>query len=361
MKISSSNFPAMERSQLRDSKEIRKTNSGSKPKETGNTVAPLIDGPAIFASAKEMMKSAESTIQLEMYSLDRKEMLDLLCSEANKGINVQVMLDPSHERNPRYSDGFKKMKAKLKANGVEVLNFPTDKRWIDHVKLLIVDGKSALVGGMNWGEHSSFNHDADVKLEGPAVNYYRNFFNDGWKRSGGENILELPKAEKIPGATAEIAGACTNTGDHSIKSAVVKSIDKAKKSIHMETFILSDKDIVAGLLAAKHRGVEVKVLMDPTGVKNGASLNGQTFETLKDAGIEVKWYTVDTSVHQMLHAKWGVFDDQELLVGSANWSRNGLTKNREIGIHVKDENTTTAFEEQFQHDWVKRSSDKLPV
>ena len=141
----------------------------------------------------------------------------------------------------------------------------------------------------------------------------------------------------------------------------MKNINRAQKSIHMETFVLSDNEVIDGLLEAKKRGVEVKVLLDPTGVKGGGNLNGKTFDTLKDAGIEVKWYTVDKSVNQMLHAKWGVFDDQELLVGSANWSRNGLTKNREIGIHVKDENTTTAFEEQFQHDWVKRSSDKLPV
>jgi len=358
MKIDAINFPALKTGRKVD---FKKTAFAPEREETGNRVEPLIDGPAIFSSAAKMLKEAKSSIQVEMYTLDNRDMLNLLCSEAKKGISVQVLLDPNAARDPKTAQAFKKDTERLKASGVEVLKFPTGNKRLDHVKLLIVDGNSVLVGGMNWGSHSPVNHDADIKLEGPAVNYYRQFFNSGWKVSGGKNIPVLPGAEKIPGADAEVEGLCTDAKKvHTIKNAVADSIHRAQKSIHLEAFILSDKSTIAGLMEAKQRGVEVKVLLDVTGVVNRASPNEETFDLLKEAGIEVRWYTTDESVKQKMHAKWGVFDGEELIVGSANWSRKGLTRNREIGVRLQDPKTASAFETQFQHDWENRSTDITP-
>ena len=332
-----------------------------------NDVTPLIDGPAVFASAREMVKSAQSVIQLEMYDLGHNEMVDLLCHEAKQGITVQVLLDPKPGINPSHTAAKKATVHKLKSNGVEVMYFPLvkDKKihQIDHIKMLIVDGRSVLIGGMNWGVHSPVNHDADIKIEGQAVNYYRNVFNDGWKRSGGKMLTqEPPKAQPVPGKTGEIEGMGTEfKRANGIKRAVMRNIGKAQKSIHLECFVLSDREVIQGLMDAKQRGVEVKVLLDPTGVASNFSPNGKTFDALKEAGIEVKWYEVDSSKKQKLHAKWGVFDNEEMIIGSANWSFSGLQVNREIGAGVKDQPTVCAFDKQFAHDWENRATDKLPA
>ena len=370
MKISSHDSGAIQRNYPIDKKAIKKTDAVNHPSsgkpETGNRITPLIDGPAIFPIAKQMIKGAGSTIQLEMYSLGDKAMIDLLSAEAKKGIKVQVIFDPNTVRNKRgnLKQTHLDTLEKFKSAGVKSVYFPASKKpmQLDHIKLLIVDGSSVLMGGMNWGSTSTVNHDADIKLEGPAVEYYRAAFNDSWQRSGGKVLDNMPPAKKVPGATGEIQGITTELKrDNSIKSAVMKNINRAQKSIHMETFVLSDNEVIDGLLDAKKRGVEVKVLLDPTGVKGGGNLNGKTFDTLKNAGIEVKWYKVDKSVNQMLHAKWGVFDEEEMIIGSANWSYKGLQINREIGADLKDEPTVSAFEKQFAYDWENRASDQLPV
>ena len=330
--------------------------------QTGIAVTPYIDGPDIFKAAEKMIKSAKTSIQLEMFSLSHDHMIDLMCKESEKGVKVQVLIDP----NPGFNDEEIKEKQenlkKLKASGVEVVYFPVnkDRRQIDHIKMLLVDGQSALIGGMNWSNHSPVNHDADIKIEGPAVNYYRAVFDNGWRKSGGEPGPVLPRPEKIPGADAELHGVSTEmfrfTG---IKQAVIKNIENAQKSIHMEAFILTDKDILKGLKNAKQRGLDVKVILDPTLICTEFSINDKIAEELKDAGVEVKWYKVDDSIGQKLHAKWGLFDGEQLTIGSANMTFKGLYINREIGADVNDKKTGSVFEKQFHHDWEHASTDEI--
>jgi phosphatidylserine/phosphatidylglycerophosphate/cardiolipin synthase-like enzyme len=142
---------------------------------------------------------------------------------------------------------------------------------------------------------------------------------------------------------------------------IMNNIEGAKESIHTEMFVLSDKNVINGLIDAHNRGVDVKVLLDPNGAgKGGWNPNGRTFDTLKEAGVPVKWYDVDTSVQEKLHAKWGVFDGKEVLNGSANWSYKGLHTNREIASDIVDEKVASVFEKVFEQDWNTKGLDKLP-
>jgi len=331
--------------------------------ETGTRITPMIDGETIFPEAKDMIENSKSLIQLEMYSLTHKEMVDLMCRKAKEGVTVQVITDPKPGTSPKEEAAKRSAVEKLTASGAEVHYYPTNqaKYQIDHVKLLLVDGQTALMGGMNWSGHSPVNHDADIKLEGPAVNYYRTIFAAGWKKVGGAPIPETPKPHRIPGGKAEVRGITTENYKYTgINDAVLFNINKAMKSIHIESFILSDRQVIKSLLAARERGVEIKAILDPTLVGTQFSSNDRTFTQLKKAGVDVKWYDVDTSQQQKLHAKWATFDGKEMIIGSANWTRQGLNINRELGADVKDRPTVKAFDKQFARDWKTRTADKLP-
>ena len=56
----------------------------------------------------------------------------------------------------------------LKNNNIDVVPYPRAAQQganLQHIKLLIVDSKKAILGGMNWGSHSAVNHDACIALE----------------------------------------------------------------------------------------------------------------------------------------------------------------------------------------------------
>jgi phosphatidylserine/phosphatidylglycerophosphate/cardiolipin synthase-like enzyme len=275
---------------------------------------------------------------------------------------VQVILDPSPGFDASKESEKKKALKELRAAGVKVLFYPTtgSRGQINHVKLLIVDGKQVLMGGMNWGTHSPYNHDLDLKIEGPAVNYYEDLFAQDWKISRGPKFDRPPKAEPLPDANTPIISATTNYFRSGIERTLHGHIDEAKKSIHVEMFVMSDDETIKKLIAAHKRGVDVKVLLDPNGVRNGWNPNGETFKKLKRAGVPVKWYNVNKESREKLHGKWAVFDGQVAMAGSSNWSFKGLNINREIASFAKDEATTSIMEKQFQLDWETRAVDRKP-
>lgn len=344
-----------------------------------NTVTPDIGGKDIFTSANEMIKSAKSSIKIEMYNWRNKKvdgkdgavgapgyeeqqnLLPLVVAAARRGVNVQVILDGSTTSSGNINNS--DMAKYLKKNGVKVLTYPADTVNIDHVKLMVIDGKDALIGGMNWSSNSPINHDADVRIKGPAAKEAEQIFDEDWAFSSGKSFSKPSKTEVPSGNIKFITTAPPEEdgGSSEIQKALLDNINRAKKSIHGEIYTFTDPDVIQAMKDAKARGVDVKIIFDPS----QAFVNQKAFDELSSAGIETRWYDADTSKRQLLHAKWGVFDDKELLIGSANWTHNGLTcedkadappgqkrlSNHEADVDIKDDATASIFEKQFQDDW----------
>ncbi|MCL5773230.1 MAG: phosphatidylserine/phosphatidylglycerophosphate/cardiolipin synthase family protein [Firmicutes bacterium] len=351
-----------------------------------NQVTPDIGGKDIFTSADDMIASAKSSIKLEMYNWrnkavdgkdgavgapgydEQQKLLPLIVDAAKRGVNVQVVLDGSATPSGNINNA--DMVAYLKKNGVQVLNYPANTVNIDHVKLLVIDGKDALIGGMNWSSNSPINHDADVRIDGPAAKNAEQIFDEDWAFSGGKATSNpTPPNNASSGNIKFITTAPPeeNGGSSAIDKVLVDDINGAKKSVHAEIYCFTDSDVIQAMKDAKARGVDVKVIFDPS----QARVNQKTYDDLASAGIGVKWYNSDMASHQLLHAKWGVFDNQELIIGSANWTGNGLTfddknpappvggqkriSNHEADVNINDSATASVFEQQFQNDWANNT------
>jgi phosphatidylserine/phosphatidylglycerophosphate/cardiolipin synthase-like enzyme len=69
---------------------------------------------------------------------------------------------------------------------------------------------------------------------------------------------------------------------------------------------------------------------------------------LRAAGVGVRWYPVPRGV--LLHAKIGLFDE-ELVLGSANWTLSGLGVNHELDMETEDPQAIAAYGSRFESDW----------
>ena len=90
--------------------------------------------------------------------------------------------------------------------------------------------------------------------------------------------------------------------------------------------MLTDTGIVHALEAAAARGVDVRILLDPSQPSSAPS-----YAALRGAGVDVRWYR---SQGELLHAKAIVADATAVLFGSANWSGGGFARNRELDIEL---------------------------
>jgi cardiolipin synthase A/B len=130
-------------------------------------------------------------------------------------------------------------------------------------------------------------------------------------------------------------------------SPIVNAIAEAKKTLRIKMFIFNEPLLLNSVIAAKLRGVHVKVMLNPSRT-NGNSLNEETRSALEDAGIEVK----DTSpAFKVTHEKSMVVDDNIAYVQSLNWSPRHFKETRDFCATTKHRSEVEEIIECFECDW----------
>lgn len=320
-------------------------------------LTPLIDAPAFVAVSLKTMRGARRSIDLEMFDLEYEDLVEELCDRARAGILVRVVLDPFIGVTPPQMLRKRRRVEQLRAAGARVEFYPTHDLHgapfkIDHVKLLIADGRVAVAGGTNWSQDVLVRHDFNVRLEGPAVARLERIFARDWALAAGRPLPPLEAPSYDPAAGLQIL--ITDADHREPLEAILTRIRAARTSIRTEQFLLDQKDVVAALIAAHRRGVDVRVIVDPNSFFFGG-VNIETEQTLLRAGVPVRTFHDPTGEETLLHAKMAVFDGRDVIVGSANWSRNALQVNHELALMFRDPAIAADFSATFDADWNGRS------
>jgi phosphatidylserine/phosphatidylglycerophosphate/cardiolipin synthase-like enzyme len=288
---------------------------------------------AIFQLVAGLIEGANRRVLVEMYELGRSEIVDSLAAARARGVAVRVITDPTVKASRDSAE-------RLDALGVAERAYPVDDglHQIDHVKLLIADDEAA-VGGMNWGRHSDRNHDYVLETRATAdVRRMVLVFDQDWALAGGH-----------PTPLAPLAGAVAQTWPGAeIRAMLERALSGARRRVLAEVYTLTDPTVVAALALAHRRGADVRVILDPN-----QEYNLHAHALLHAAGVNARWYPVPRGV--LLHAKVGLFDD-ELVLGSANWTLSGLGVNHELDIETRDPQAVAAYGSRFESDWVRSAA-----
>lgn len=108
---------------------------------------------------------------------------------------------------------------------------------------------------------------------------------------------------------------------HAINDGIIPEIRKAKNYIYISMFLISHYQLTQELINAKKRGVDVKLIVEA----NHAQQRYSKHEILRNYGVPVK---VENWPGKM-HAKLAVIDDENIIVGSTNWTKAGFEYNDE--------------------------------
>jgi len=284
----------------------------------------------IFTLVRDLIASAKQRVMVEMYELGRDDLVEALGAARAAGIEVRVIIDPTVKPSRAAA-------ARLRGLDVSVRAYQVDdnRHQIDHVKLLVADDDGA-VGGMNWGRHSDRNHDyvLETRIAAEVARLTR-IFDQDWVLAGG-HPSPLPM---FVGTVAQTAPG----GE--IRSMIEGALNGAMHVVLAEVYTLTDPALIAELVMAHDRGVEVRVVLDPN-----QAYNLHAFVVLRAGGVEVRWYPVPRGV--LLHAKIGLFD-AELVLGSANWTLSGLGVNHELDIETSDPRAVQQYAARFDADWAR--------
>jgi cardiolipin synthase A/B len=128
---------------------------------------------------------------------------------------------------------------------------------------------------------------------------------------------------------------------------IIDVINAAQKSLRIKMFIFTDPGLIAATLAAKERGVNVRVMINPAR-RDGEQENEATRALLEKAGVEVLDSNPEFGI---THEKSLVVDDETALVHSLNWDTKNLTATRDYVIVTNHKHEVEEVIAGFEADW----------
>ncbi len=321
------------------------------PRRYLGTIGPLIDGEAFFTSFVQALQDARESVSIRLYIFDNDDyavgIADLL-KRRSEDVRVRILIDglgtlgagqgapEGAASRPPFS-----ISRYLRTDShVQVREAPNTWLVSDHTKTLIIDDRLAYVGGMNIGhEYRHQWHDMMVGLTGPIVSRLQRDFDIAWAYAGlGGDLAYLHALGDEERAAAappdanyvEIRPLYTRTLDTQVLRAQVAAMRRAGKEIWIEQPYVSDDALVNELIAARARGVDVRMILPSSGdsrFMNNANL--LTARALVKSGVRVFVYPGMTHVKAALYDGWAC-------VGSANFDKLSLRINRETNVATSD-------------------------
>lgn len=128
---------------------------------------------------------------------------------------------------------------------------------------------------------------------------------------------------------------------------IISFLRSANSSIEAELYQFSHTPLADELIAAKNRGVAVRIILEPRLESNDQL---ETMNYLRENGVEARWATLKFG---RTHSKFAVVDGKKVLVGSTNWSWNAMFKNRESSVIIESTEIANDFSQIFESDWAK--------
>lgn len=132
--------------------------------------------------------------------------------------------------------------------------------------------------------------------------------------------------------------------DDGATQLVVKTIDEAKKSVHLAAYSFTSYPVAQALVRAHERGVDVAVVMDESNRHQRYS----ALPYLEKAGVPAR-----TNNHYVImHNKFIVIDGSTLELGSFNFTKAAEEKNAENILVIKNVPAIAAdYDKQWQRIW----------
>lgn len=321
----------------------------------GNSVELLVNGEQYYPRVFDAIRNAQREVILETFILfEDKVGLELHAAvreASQRGVKVDMMVDGfgSPDLSPEYIEG-------LLSAGVRLRVFDPSRRIFGqrvnyfrrmHRKIVVVDGATAFVGGINFAADQLLDfgamakQDYAVQLTGPIVREIHHFVlraiavgdrGPGWfrrrlKAAGDEDIAPQGGAEAI--FITRDNRRHTNDIERHYRAAIRSA---RKRIVIANAYFFPGYRLIKELRRAARRGVEVDLILqgepDMPIVKVAASM---LYHHLLHAGVRIHEY-----LDRPLHGKVALVDDQWSTVGSSNLDPLSLSLNLEANVIVRD-------------------------
>jgi phosphatidylserine/phosphatidylglycerophosphate/cardiolipin synthase-like enzyme len=134
---------------------------------------------------------------------------------------------------------------------------------------------------------------------------------------------------------------------------ILAALESASRTVRVKMFVFSDPSLLKAVIAARRRGVKVRVMLNPAR-RSGEHDNDITRKALERADVDVK----DANpAFDLTHEKSMVIDDETAFVESLNWATRNLTETRDYAVITTRSRDVAEIIECFEADWHRQVFD----
>jgi cardiolipin synthase len=352
------------------------------PITENNKIKLLNGGKEKFSDLIQNIKEAKHHIHLEYFNFRNDSiaglLFNLLAEKAKEGVKIRAIYDAFGN----WSNNMplkKKHLDTIRKNGIEIFPFdPLCFPFINHIfcrdhrKVVIIDGKTAYIGGINIADYYIKGlpkigewRDMHMRIEGSAVGYLQKIFLSIWNKITEQEINGIqyyPSHDDIAGKTVAIIDRVPEL-PRQLEEMYLKSISSAKNKIRIiNPYFLPTPAIKKELKKAIAKNVKVEIMISANSdIKFTSDGVFHVVYKLMKKGADI--YIYNAGFH---HSKIMMVDDRFCTVGSANLDFRSLRHDYEVNAFIFDKEVTGKLNDIFDADkekstimtpeiWKKRS------
>lgn len=326
--------------------------SGLFPKRNGNSVSILATGEEAFRELKKHIESAQQSIYITTFILGKdatgQSILSMLAQKAKQGVSVCLLMDSlgSFRISGRFLAEFKQAGGRY-AFFMPMIHWPFSGRanLRNHRKMVIIDNKTALIGGTNlakeyMGATSDLArwHDLSALVTGPIVDDIYTVFRADWKFAAKEGLPVVKQKNADADAGRDIDIQLVPSGpdvkEDSLYDTVLASIFNARKRIWVATpYFVPDEMLTKALCIAAKRKLDVRIIVPRVSNHRIADFARRSYlRQIQNAGGKI--YSFKPG---MMHGKLIIVDDTPGIIGSMNMDARSFFLNYEVAVFLYSE------------------------
>lgn len=381
------------------------------------TVIPYTSPDSSYNTLTNLLNSAKTTIDLNVYEFQNTYLLTPLKNAIARGVKVRVFLEGQPVGG--LQDQSKYIAQQIVNAGGQVrfiINDPTNERFkryrFNHAKYAIVDGTNVFIQSENWKEtgvpttNTYGNRGWGIIIQNANfASYVKNVFDADWNPSfrdsfpytsgtayGEPSAGFLPNTDNPSGSYPALFPSKNITGSFTVtpvfapdstmlkEKAILGMIRNAKAELLVEQLYIhkhwgstttgspetTPNIYLEEVINAARRGVKVRVLLDSAFLDASDPRDNQyTVQYInqiaanENLNMEAKLMNRSALHLEKIHNK-GIIADQKVLVSSINWSKNSPVNNREAGVIVENTDVANFYKEIFWWDYTDGTSNQDP-
>ena len=294
---------------------------------------------SIMEKLIERINQAENSIHIASFEFDLKPVAEALIAAEQRAVEVLWITD---DENGIEADAMEsRLFPLMKKGGVEIKG--DNRSALMHNKFWIFDGKTVWTGATNITENGIFkNNNNVIVIESQALaRIFEREFAEMWDGHFGPTSPSTVSSQSV--TIEETPIQVLFASEDEVMQQLIPIIEEAQQNIRFMAFSFTDDELGNAIVERAQSGVDVKGIFETRGSETESS----EMERLYCAKVPV----LQDGNPSTFHHKVFVIDDEIVITGSLNFSKNADESNDENVVILANPEIAAAFLNEFETRW----------